>query len=74
MNYSWVETLVMCAIFLTAASFAIKHFLPEFYVDVRRLFAGKNKRAIDVNLVAATSAGSCQTKCSACNGCSMATK
>lgn len=74
MNYAWVETLVMCVIFLTAASFALKHFLPEFYVDARRLFAGKNKRAIDINLVAVSTTGACQTKCSACNGCSMATK
>jgi len=74
MNYNWVETLVMGVIFITAISFAIKHFVPKLYVDIRRMFAGKNNRRIDIDLVAATSTGSCQTKCSACNGCSMATK
>jgi len=74
MNYAWVETLVMCVIFLAATAFAIKHFLPKFYVDIRSLFTGKNKRTIDINIVAVNNAGSCQTKCSACNGCSMASK
>lgn len=72
MNYAWVETLVMALIFIAAALFAVKHFLPEFYGNVWRLLARKNNRAIDINLVVASSAGSCQTKCSACNGCSMA--
>jgi type IV secretory pathway VirB3-like protein len=70
MNYAWVETLVMGLIFIAAALFAIKHFLPELYVNVYHLFARKNNRVIDINLVAVSSAGSCQTQCSACNGCS----
>jgi type IV secretory pathway VirB3-like protein len=70
MNYAWVETLVMVLIFIAAALFAIKHLLPELYVNVCQLFARKNNRVIDINLVAVSSASSCQTKCSACNGCS----
>lgn len=74
MNYTWVETSVMALIFIAAALFAIKHFMPELYANGWRLFARKNNRAIDVNLVAVNSPASCQTKCSACNGCSMANR
>ena len=70
MNYAWVETSVMSLIFITAALFAIKHFLPGLFANGWRLFARKNNRAIDINLVVATSAAPCQIKCSACNGCS----
>ncbi len=70
MNYAWIETLVMGLIFIAAALFAIKHFLPELYVNGRHLFTRKNNRAIDVNLLTVNSAGSCQTQCSTCNGCS----
>lgn len=72
MNYAWVETSVMGLIFLSAALFAVKHFLPEFYGNAWRLLARRKNQSIDINLVAAASSGSCQTKCSACNGCSMA--
>lgn len=72
MNYAWVETTVMGLIFFTAALFAVRHFLPELYGNIWHLLARKKNRNIDINLVAAASAGSCQTKCSACNGCSMA--
>ncbi|MGH8049647.1 MAG: hypothetical protein ACREPB_03200 [Arenimonas sp.] len=72
MNYAWIETSVMVFIFISASLFAIKHFLPEFYGNAWHLLARKKNRGIDINLVAATGAGPCQTKCSACNGCSMA--
>ena len=74
MNYAWVETSVMALIFFSAALFAVKYFLPELYGNTLRLLSRKNNRNIDINLVAATTTGSCQTKCSACNGCSMASK
>lgn len=74
MNHEWLESLVMGVIFIAAILFAIKHFLPGWSADVRRILAGKNKRTIDINMVAVSNAGSCQTKCSACNGCSMAGK
>ena len=70
MNYAWVETSVMSLIFIAAALFAIKHFLPELYANGWRWFVRKNNRSIDINLVAATGTVSCQTKCSACNACS----
>lgn len=71
MNYAWVETSVMGLIFFSAALFAVKHFLPGICGNTLRFLTRKNNRSIDINLVA-TAAGSCQTKCSACNGCSMA--
>ncbi len=72
MNYAWVETSLMALIFFSAALFAVRHFLPEFYGNTMRSLARKNSKNIDINLVAVASAGSCKTKCSACNGCSMA--
>lgn len=74
MNYAWVETSVMALIFFSATLFAIKHFLPELYGNAWRLLVRKNNRNIDINLVAVANAGSCQTKCSACNGCSISAK
>ncbi len=74
MNYVWLETFLMGTIFLAASLFAVKHFAPGFYASVLRLLKHKDNRAIAINLVATTNAGSCQTKCSACNGCSMASK
>lgn len=74
MSYVLLETSVMSLILLAAGLFAIKHFLPGFFSDVWRFISRKNSRSIEINLVAATNAGSCQTKCSACNGCSMASK
>lgn len=74
MNYAWLEASMMSLIFVAATLFAIKHFLPGFFVNGRRLLTRKNNHTIDINLVATTTAGSCQTKCSACNGCSMARK
>ena len=70
MNYAWVETSVMSLIFVTAALFAIKYFLPQRYSSTLRLLTRKNNRAIDINLLVATNTDPCQTKCSACNGCS----
>ncbi len=71
MSYAWLETSVMSLIFIAAAMFAIKHFLPGFFHDSWRFLMRKNNRVIDIQLVATTNAGSCQTKCSACNGCSI---
>ena len=70
MNYAWVETSVMGLIFITAAMFAIKYFLPQRYGSTLRLLTRKNNRSIDINLLVATNNDSCETKCSACNGCS----
>ena len=70
MNYAWVETSVMSLIFITAALFAIKYFLPQFYGNTWRWLARKNNRAININLLVAINTDPCQTKCSACNGCS----
>jgi len=74
MNSDWIQTLVMGLIFVSATLFAIKHFLPDVFANGWRLFTHKKNRTIDINPVVATSAASCQTKCSACNGCSMANK
>lgn len=74
MNYEWVQTLVMCVIFLAAALFALKYFLPDFFAEISRAFVGKNRRLIAANQSIISSAGSAQSKCSACNGCSMARK
>ncbi len=74
MNYDWVQTLVMSVIFLAATLFSIKHFLPEFFAEIGRIFAGKNSCLDAANQVAVSVAGSPQSKCSACNGCSMARK
>jgi hypothetical protein len=74
MNYAWVETAVMALIFFSATLFAIKHFLPGFYGSAWRLRARKNSRSSDISLAGATSVSSCQTKCSSCNACSMASK
>lgn len=71
MTYAWVETTVMSLIFITAALFAIKYFVPGLFANGWRLFARKNNRAIDINLLVAANNDSCQTKCSACNGCSI---
>jgi len=71
MNYAWVETSVMALIFLSAALFAVKHFLPEFYGNAWRFLTRKGSRSIEIDLVAAGRADSCQTKCTACNGCAM---
>jgi hypothetical protein len=69
MNYAWVETSLMALIIASAVLFAIKHFLPDLYGNAWRFFAGKGCRTIEIDLVAAGRAGSCQTKCTACNGC-----
>lgn len=74
MNYAWVETSVMVLIFITATLFAIRHFLPDIYGNTWRLLARKKNRSIDVTVVSVSDTGSCQTQCSACNGCSMASK
>ena len=74
MNYAWVETSVMGLILFSAALFAVKHFLPEVYGNTLRFLARKRNRSIDISLVAVTGTGSCQTKCSACNGCSIANR
>ena len=72
MNYAYLETLVMALIFISAILFAVKHFVPNAYASGWRLFAPKSKPTLDINLVTVTSSSSCQTKCSACNGCSVA--
>lgn len=74
MNYVWLETSLMSLIFIVAAIFAIQHFLPGFFTDIRRLVMRKKMRNPDIRLVAANDPGSCRSKCSACNGCSLARK
>jgi hypothetical protein len=70
MSYAWVETSIMSLIFVAAALFAVKHFLPAFYDSAWRFLARKNYQISDNHLLATTSEGACQTKCSSCNGCS----
>ena len=74
MTYAWLETSLLVLIFVVAALFAVKHFLPGFIHDSWRFLNRKNNRAIDIRLVATTDAGSCRTTCSACNGCALASK
>ena len=74
MTYAWVETSVMSLIFITAALFAIKYFVPQRYSSTLRFLTRKNNRSIDINLLIAKNNDSCQIKCSACNGCSVANK
>ena len=74
MTYAWVETSAMGLIFITAAMFAIKYFVPGLFANGWQLFARKNNRSIDINLLIATNNDACQTKCSACTDCSMASK
>lgn len=74
MSYAWLETLLMGAIFIAAASFAAQHLAPGFFRNLSSRIKHGNNRVIAVKLVATTNSGACQTKCSACNGCSMANK
>ena len=72
MSFDWIQTFVMALILVSAMLFAVKYFAPNAYAAGWRLVTRKNNLTIDINLVAATSATSCQTKCSACNACSLA--
>jgi hypothetical protein len=72
MNCAWIETSVMALIFVSATLFAVKHFFPELYGNALQLLARKNNRSAGSDLVATTGTGSCQSQCSACNGCSIA--
>lgn len=72
MNYEWIQTVVMALIFISAMLFAVKHFAPNAFAQGWRLVARKSNSTIDINLVATTLTSSCQTKCSACNACSLA--
>ncbi len=74
MSYIWLETPLMGVIFLAALLFATRHFVPGFYDGVRHFFSRKNADGIDVAEMSKTSGIACKTKCSACNGCSLANK
>lgn len=74
MSYDWLETLVMGIIFLAAALFATRHFVPSIYKSARHFFLSKNASVNENEEISVTSGNTCQTKCSACNGCSLANK
>lgn len=74
MSYDWLETLLMAMIFLSAVLFAIRHFLPGTYQSGRHFFLREKTGGLDVLEVGKTSGTGCQTKCSACDGCSLANK
>ena len=74
MNYAGLETALLGLIFIAAALFAIRHFLPGFFSDAWRYIARKKNRSIDMRLVETTNPDACETKCSACNGCSIAAR
>ena len=74
MIYDWLETLLMAMIFLAAFLFAIRHFLPGTYESALHFFLREKAGGLDVLEIGKTPDTGCQTKCSACNGCSLANK
>jgi len=74
MSHDWLETLLMGVIFVSAILFAIRHFLPGAYESGLRFFLREKAGSLEVLEIGKTSDAGCQTKCSACNGCSLANK
>lgn len=74
MIYDWLETLLMAMIFLAAVLFAIRHFLPGTYEGGLHFFLRKKAGGLDVLQISKTAGTGCETKCSSCNGCSLANK
>ena len=74
MSYDWLETLLMAVILVAAVLFAIRHFLPDIYTGGRHYSLRGKAMGADDRATGKTSDTGCQTKCSACNGCSLASK